>query len=225
MPGGRRSRSSARKARDGEQFLPASLVRMPRKAKEKRLVASEELLATKEPARRRRYKGAATMEQRRTQPQQLRSRPQNYVRSRRPLPFSPAEISAGFSRNLLDTRCRTAAHPSDSKQKIGVMLTRHTKELSPQQVFHSNPAPAHPSWLYAQQDEERSRSLVRFAPQDDNERHRAGTEDNRQKRRRDAGAATATLPTPFLTLSGEFPIIARRLLHRPIPYQAKEPRV
>jgi hypothetical protein len=197
---------------------------MTRKAKEKRLVASEESLATKEPARRRRYKGAATMERRPTEAQKLRSRPQNYGLRRRPLPFSPAEISTGFLRNLLDTLCRTAAHPSDSKQKIGVMLTRHTKEVSPQQVFHPNPAPARPSWLYAQQDEERSRSLVRFAPQDDNERHRAGTEDNRQKNRRDASATTAT-PAAFLTLSGEFPIIARRLLHRPIPYQAKEPRV
>jgi len=66
MPGGRRSRFLARKTRDGEPFLLASLVRMTRKAKEKWLVASEELLATKEPARRRRYKDTATMERRPT---------------------------------------------------------------------------------------------------------------------------------------------------------------
>jgi hypothetical protein len=153
---------------------------------------------------------------RRTEAQKLRSRPQNYGLPRRPLPFSPAEISTGFSRNLLDTRCRTASHPSDSKQKIGVMLTRHTKEVSPQQVFHPNPARGRLPWFYGRCEAEGLRPNLT--------NQRLGR-PQRQKSRRDAGATTATLPAPFLTLSTGFPIIARRLLHRPIPHQAKEPRV
>ena len=61
---------------------------MTRKAKEKWLVASEELLTTKEPARRRRYKDTATFERRPTKRNNYGAAPQNYVLPRRPLPFS-----------------------------------------------------------------------------------------------------------------------------------------
>jgi hypothetical protein len=95
-----RSRFIARKARDGEPFLLAALVRMT--ANEKWLVASAELVATKEPARRRRYKDTATTERRRTEARRLRSRPHNYASPERPLPFFLARIPA-FSRNRHST--------------------------------------------------------------------------------------------------------------------------
>ncbi len=135
-----------------------------------------------------------------------------------PASLLPAELATVFSRNLLDTHCRTASHPSDSKQTIGVMLTRHTKEVSPPQLFHPNPAPGRLRWFYGQ-DEERCRSLGRYEGS-------AFLGRQRPRSRRDAGATkTGSHRASVLTLAGEFPIIARRLLHRPIPYQAKEPRV
>ncbi len=95
-----RSRFIARKARDGEPFLLAALVRMT--ANEKWLVASAELVATKEPARHRRYKDTATTERRWTEAQRLRSRPHNYALPQRPLPFFQAGIPS-FSRTVHST--------------------------------------------------------------------------------------------------------------------------
>jgi hypothetical protein len=121
----------------------------------------------------------------------------------------PAANISFFARISLDTLGRTESHSSDSKQTIGVALTRHSCEGTLQQLSHADSPGARPPWFYA----------LRCHPEERSD------EGSASLARQGASAVTGRSEERVLTLSGAFPIIARRLLHRPIPHQAKEPRV
>jgi hypothetical protein len=61
----------------------------------------------------------------------------------------PAQKFIFFARIPLDTLGRTESHLSDSKQTIGVALTRHSYEATPRQLSHADSPGARPSSFYA----------------------------------------------------------------------------
>ena len=145
-----------------------------------------------------------------------------------PASLLPAENCTFFARVSLDTLRRTETHPSGSKQTIGVALTRHSYEGTLQQLSHADSAGARPPWFYGVR-QERSRSLVASLARDDSEKRRPRRRPTLTNQR--VGHPQLQPPGPtghtgrVLTLSGAFPIIARRLLRRPFLRQPKEPRV
>ena len=176
--------------------------------------------ATKEPARRR-YKDTATTERRRTEAQNYGAvRTTTHAAS--PASLLPGRNSA-FSRTVHSTLPDERKHiqVTQNKNRCHAYSTLLRKS-APQQVFSPESGARAASVVLRSVQE---RSLVAPLARDDNERRRTKTVQ------RSATAKTETAPsTPgpgarVLTLSGAFPIIARRLLHRPIPNQAKEPRV
>jgi hypothetical protein len=129
-------------------------------------------------------------------------------------PLSPASLlpaaNPSFLRRVsLDTLGRTESHPSDSKQTIGVTLTRHSYEGALHAVSHAHSATKLPPWFYA----------VRCHPEERSDEGSASLASQ------GASAVTGRSKGRVLTFSGAFPIIARRLLHRPFLRQPKEPRV
>jgi hypothetical protein len=139
-----------------------------------------------------------------------------------PASLLSAENSFAFAQPPLDTAGRTETHASDSKQTTGVVPTRHSCEHRPRRFFHPNPASGRLPSFYgvSKRDPSSLRSLGMTTNGEGQKplqwRATAKTET----------APSAPGPGPcVLTLAGAFPIIARRLLHRPIPKLAKEPRV
>ena len=126
-----------------------------------------------------------------------------------PASLLPAKNCSFFARISLDTHGRTESHPSASKQTIGVTLTRHSYEGTLQQLPHAHPATKLHPWFYA----------VRCHPEERSDEGSASLAS------RGASAVTERTEGRVLTFSGAFPIIARRLLHRPFLRQPKEPRV
>lgn len=65
-----------------------------------------------------------------------------------PASLLPGGNSVVFAHRPLDTAGRAEAHPSGSKQTIGVVLTRHYKKTEPRRFFHPNPASGRLPWFY-----------------------------------------------------------------------------
>jgi len=126
-----------------------------------------------------------------------------------PASLLPVQNFSFFTRPSLDTLGRTESHLSDSKQTIGVALTRHSYEGALQQLSHAHSATKLHPWFYASRCHPEERS----------------DEGSASLARHGASAVTRRSEERVLTFSGAFPIIARRLLHRPFLRQPKEPRV
>jgi hypothetical protein len=126
-----------------------------------------------------------------------------------PASLLPAKKFSLFARISLDTLGRTESHPSDSKQTIGVALTRHSYEGALHAVSRAHSATKLPPWFYA----------VRCHPEERSD------EGSASLARQGAYVVKGRTEGRVLTFSGAFPIIARRLLHRPFLRQPKEPRV
>jgi hypothetical protein len=126
-----------------------------------------------------------------------------------PTSLLPATNFSFFARISLDTLGRTETHPSESKQTLGVALTRHSCEGTLQQLSHTHSATKRPPWFYASRCHPEERS----------------NEGSASLARQGASAVTGLSEGRVLTFSGAFPIITRRLLRRPFLRQPKEPRV
>jgi hypothetical protein len=82
------------------------------------------------------------MRGRSAEPGKLGSHPDNYLLQCLPLPFFRRQNGNLFRLLSLDTLGRTESHPRDSKQTIGVTLTRHSCEGALSQVSRAELAGA-----------------------------------------------------------------------------------
>jgi len=88
------------------------------------------------------------MRGRSAKPGKLGSHPDNYLLQCLPLPFFRRQNGNLFRLLSLDTLGRTESHPRDSKQTIGVTLTRHSCEGALSQVSRAELAGARPPCFY-----------------------------------------------------------------------------